>query len=49
MDYVELRKVSCWPDLSLRRLPKGGENSEKESVSVFLLWLFEFHTRYETT
>ena len=36
---------------SLMRLPKGGENSEKdkESVSVFLLWLFEFHTRYETT
>ena len=36
---------------SLRRLPKGIENSEKEkeSASVFLLWLFEFHIRYEIT
>ena len=32
---------------SLRRLPKGGENSEKDKESA--LWLFEFHTRYETT
>ena len=36
---------------SLRRLPKGSKNFEKdkERVSVFLLWLLGTHSRYETT
>ena len=50
IDWLEFRFQNLsFSNSPAKNVPKSNSEKSKESVSLFLLWLFETHSRFETT